>query len=428
MGRTGGAKAKPGRLALGRAQKALVHGKPTCIDLFAGAGGLAEGFRQAGWRILSAADSDSFAAKTFRLNFPKAQFFEEDVASLDPAVLLKNAGLKAGDLDCLIGGPPCQSFSYNNHERSAANRRARLFRHYLRIVATLKPKTLVMENVPGMLTIGGGRVVSEIRNKLSTLGYKVGIRILFAEDFGVPQERRRVFIVGTRLGWEDSLFPLGTHGPAPKPSEEANGHVHRWTPRNGTKPLRLVTVWDAIGDLPSVENGAAVRVMRYGKAPWTAFQKRARRTARRLHNHVAHRLTKAMIRRVKKVPEGGNWRDIPRRLLPAGMRRARKSDHTKRYGRLARQSLACTILTKCDPHWGSYVHPRQHRTITVREAARLQSFPDSFRFVDFISKQYEQIGNAVPPAMAKPLARALKGHIRRKMRGSRRTNRPLKRT
>lgn len=390
--------------------------RPTCIDLFAGAGGLAEGFRQAGWRILCGADNDPYAAETFQLNFPEASFFEEDISDLKPGKLLEECGLRPGQLDCLIGGPPCQSFSYNNHARSASNRRAQLFRQYLRIVATLRPKTLVMENVPGMLTIGNGKIVTEIEQKLAKLGYKAQIRILFAEDFGVPQERRRAFVIATRLGWEDSLFPLGTHGPSDKPSEKANGYVHRWRPRADRPPERPVTVWNAISDLPTVRNGDGSEPMPYRRKPKTDFQRRARRGSRTIRDHVAHKLTKRMIRRIRTVPEGGDWRDIPRRLLPAGMKRARKSDHTKRYGRLARKALCCTILTKCDPHWGSYVHPLEDRTITVREAARLQTFPDRFKFCDFISKQYEQVGNAVPPVMAKRVAQALKRHLNRKKR------------
>lgn len=390
--------------------------RPTCIDLFAGAGGLAEGFRQAGWRILAGADNDPSAAATFRLNFPEASFFEEDVSALKPAKLLKECGLKPGQLACLIGGPPCQSFSYNNHARSASNHRARLFRQYLRIVATLRPKTLVMENVPGMLTIGNGRIVKEIERKLSALGYESSIKILFAEDFGVPQKRRRAFVIATRLGWEDSLFPLGTHGPSEKPSENANGYVHRWKPRSARPPHPLVTVWNAISDLPSVKNGDGAERMPYRRKPQTYFQKQARRGSPIIHNHKAPCLTPSMIRRIMAVPEGGDWRDIPRQLLPAGMKRARRNDHTKRYGRLARKGLCCTILTKCDPHWGSYVHPLEDRTITVREAARLQTFPDRFKFSDFISKQYVQVGNAVPPLLAKQVARALKKHLLRKAR------------
>jgi DNA (cytosine-5)-methyltransferase 1 len=167
---------------------------PRCIDLFAGAGGLAEGFRQAGWNIIAAVDNDPSAAKTFRMNFPRAKFFEKDIRDVSPSMLMDAAGVKCGELECLLGGPPCQSFSYNNHARTASSQRAHLFRQYLRIVKKILPKTIVMENVPGMLTVGDGAIVRAIRRGLEKLGYEVGIRILFAEDFGVPQERRRVFI------------------------------------------------------------------------------------------------------------------------------------------------------------------------------------------------------------------------------------------
>jgi DNA (cytosine-5)-methyltransferase 1 len=285
-------------------------------------------------------------------------------------------------------------------------------KRYLRIVRGLRPKALVMENVPGMLTIGAGRVIAGIETSLSKLGYDVGVRILYAEDFGVPQQRRRVFIVATTLGSADSLFPNGTHGPAEKPAESGNGYVHRWQPRKGTEPKPLVTVWEAIGDLPRLPNGGGAATMRYSKKPKTGFQVRARRGSRILLNHLTRNLSALMIRRVQYVPEGGNWRDLPRRLLPAGMKRAEKSDHTKRYGRLLREGLCCTILTKADPHWGCYIHPLQDRTISVREAARLQTFPDRFKFRGNMSSQYQQIGNAVPPAMARQIAQALKGHLR----------------
>jgi DNA (cytosine-5)-methyltransferase 1 len=401
-----------------RARKAPVtlrhhrNDRLTCVDLFAGAGGLAEGFRQAGWRLLAAVDNEPYAAITFKLNFPEAAFLQKDVAEIKPSRLLKDIGLRPGELGCLLGGPPCQSFSYNNHARSASNRRARLFRQYLRIVEKLRPKTLVMENVPGMLTIGNGRIVTEIREKLANLGYKAGIKILFAEDFGVPQERRRVFVIATRCGWKDSLFPRGMHGPSEKPSEEVNRYAHHWKPRADRPPRPFATVWDAISDLPVVLNGDGRRELPYRRKPCTDYQKRARRGSQKIRDHIAHHLTDGMLKRIRTVPEGGDWRDIPRRLLPAGMKRARKNDHTKRYGRLSRKGLCCTILTKCDPHWGSYIHPLEDRTITVREAARLQSFPDRFRFCRFISKQYEQIGNAVPPAIAKRIAQSLKRYIR----------------
>jgi DNA (cytosine-5)-methyltransferase 1 len=381
---------------------------PTCVDLFAGAGGLAEGFRQAGWRILAGADLDTFAASTFRANFPDAKFFIGPVSKLKPKQFMKALGLRPGQLDCLIGGPPCQSFSYNNHSRSASDRRARLFRDYLRIVRALRPKCLVMENVPGLLTIGEGVVIEEIKRRLGRLGYILSVRILYSEDFGVPQKRRRVFIVGTRLLRNEWAFPAGTHGPAPKPSEEANTLVHRWSPRGrGRKAKPFVTVWQAIGDLPRLHNGGGAEELRYTRKAHNVFQRRARRDASQLLNHRVHRVSPKMITRMRSIPEGGNWLNIPRRLLPAGMKRAKKCDHTRRYGRLSRKDLCCTILTKCDPHWGSYIHPLDDRTISVREAARLQSFPDHFRFMGPISRQYEQVGNAVPPAMAAPIAQSL---------------------
>lgn len=387
---------------------ALTH---TCIDLFSGAGGLADGFRQAGFDVLSGTDIDCIAGATFRYNFPSASFFECPISDLTGAELLSDASLRPGDLDCLLGGPPCQSFSYNNHERSRRGARARLFRDYLRIVEALEPKCLVMENVPGILTVGGGAVVEEIYDVLGDLGYECEGRILYAEEFGVPQARRRVFFVATRLGWQDALFPRGSAGPVLKPSAAANPYVHRWVREPGAPYRRAPGAWAAIGDLPSLGSAGGDDVARYTRAPRTQYQRLMRGDQVELFNHVAPALRTRMRALIGHVPEGGNWRDIPRRLLPAGMKRARKSDHTKRYGRLTKRGLCCTILTKIDPHWASYIHPVDDRAITVREAARLQGFADHFRFVGPRSLQAVQVGNAVPPPMAAAVARAVRAHI-----------------
>jgi len=388
----------------------------TCIDLFSGAGGLAEGFRQGGWSIRAANDIDANAGDTFRLNFPESAFFEGPISALDPRKLLREAGLRQGELDCLIGGPPCQSFSYNNHQRSATDARARLFRKYLEIVRALFPKTLVMENVPGMLTIGNGRIVEEIKKGLRALGYESEVRIVYCEDYGVPQERRRVFVLASRVGQPSELFPRGTHGPSEKSS---NTFVHRWELPRSEKARPFVTVWDAIGDLPRLRNGGGAEVAEHTKDASTRFQRCARGQATKIRNHVGHALTESALKRISHVSEGGNWTEIPRRLLPAGMKRAQRSDHTKRYGRLRRTGPASTLLTKCDPHWGAYVHPTQNRTITVREAARLQGFPDRFRFAgNFIGMQYEQIGNAVPVPVARAIGMALKLHVARRIRSA----------
>lgn len=385
----------------------------TCIDLFSGAGGLAEGFRQGGLSVVSGTDRDGIAGATFRHNFPSASFFECPISDLTGAELLADAGLGRGELDCLLGGPPCQSFSYNNHERSRRGARARLFRDYLRIVEALEPKCLVMENVPGILTVGAGAVMDEVYEALGELGYECEARVLYSEDYGVPQERRRVFFVATRLGWEDALFPHGNAGPVPKPLTSSNPYVHRWARGPGEVYKRPPGVWAAIGDLPPLGNAEGKDVARYTRTPRTRYQRLMRGHQEELYNHVAPALSAEMLRRIGHVPEGGNWLDIPRRLLPAGMKRARKSDHTKRYGRLTKRGLCCTILTKCDPHWGSYIHPEDDRALTVREAARLQSFPDHFRFLGPRSLQAEQVGNAVPPLVATAVACAVRAHIKR---------------
>lgn len=383
---------------------AAIRSGPTCIDLFSGAGGLAVGFRNAGFNVVGANDADGAAGATFRLNFPEATFFQGPVSALTTDQFLHECGLKVGELDCLIGGPPCQSFSYNNHHRSDSDDRARLFEHYLRIVRGLRPKTLVMENVPGMLTIGGGNVIASIRAVLKRIGYDTHVEVLSAEEFGTPQTRRRVFILGSRVGDPKEMLPVATH-------RSADPQKAKCSPRKGLK--RTVTVWDAIGDLPELENGGgSIIASREGLRPFTQFQRDARNGFRRLYNHTCHNLTTVNLARIVHVPEGGNWRNIPRDLLPDGMKRARLSDHTKRYGRLARKGFASTLLTKCDPHWGAYVHPVQDRVISVREAARLQGFPDSFQFAGtHLTRHYEQIGNAVPVSVAYAIASYAATHI-----------------
>ena len=385
----------------------------SCIDLFSGAGGMAEGFRQAGFGILSASDADPTASETFRKNFPEASFIEGPIGDLQSEDLLTGHGIAEGDIDCVIGGPPCQAFSINNHRRSAEDVRAGLFRDYLRIVEALKPRTLVMENVPGILSVGGGAVVEEIEESLATLGYKSRAKILYAEEYGVPQERRRVFFIATRLGWEDSLIPDGTYGPRPKPSKHSGDFLHRWCRLRGTAygHMNALTVGAAISDLPEIENGGGSDRMVFAHPPTTQLQDLLRGTEEYVYNHRTRCLSEKMMKRVQLVPEGGSWRDLPRDLLPAGMRRAERNSHTKRYGRPNRRSRSCTILTKCDPHWGSYIHPKQDRTLSVRETARLQSFSDRFRFYGGIGSQYTQVGNAVPPLLAAAIANAVKQHL-----------------
>ncbi|MNR02163.1 Modification methylase AplI [compost metagenome] len=172
-----------------------------------------------------------------------------------------------------------------------------------------------------------------------------------------------------------------------------------------------VSVGEAIGDLPRLEMGEGAEVVQYQTIAHSAYAQAMRNGGQETFNHIAAKLSKQNAERMKHVKPGGSWRDIPHDLLPKGMQRARKSDHTKRYGRLHNDGLSGTMLTKCDPHWGTVFLPDQDRTLTVREAARFQSFPDTYRFVGSRVSQYEQVGNAVPVLMAKAIADQLEIHL-----------------
>lgn len=368
----------------------------TAIDLFAGAGGLSEGFRQAGFDVLAANDFDPESAETFRQNHPGTLFIEGPIQDVDTSELLDTVGLSRGELGVLLGGPPCQAFSVYNHQRGMHDERSGLFRQYLRVVEGLMPRFVVMENVTGITSVAEGRAVREIHQSLKKLGYTVESRILKAEEYGVPQERRRIFFLAS-LDFQEIPWPDPSHG-------SSTGLL--WT---ALKPH--VTVRDAIGDLPPLAMGEGEEESRYGGRPCSDYQRLLREGSPALYNHVAPYLGQINVERLKHIPQGGSWRDIPEALLPAGMKKARRSDHTKRYGRLHPEGLSCTILTKCDLHWGAYIHPDQERTLTVREAARFQSFPDHIRFYGSRGSQFRQVGNAVPPLLAKavamPIAEAL---------------------
>jgi DNA (cytosine-5)-methyltransferase 1 len=353
--------------------------RPTVIDLFCGAGGLSEGFRQAGFRVLLGSDINPNFGETFLRSHSDAVFVAKPIQSLSSNEILATSGLCKGQLDVLVGGPPCQGYSVYNHGRGEHDPRAGLFREYLRIVRDLAPKWLIMENVTGLLSISGGQLIRTIAEEISKLGYAVEWRVLRAEDYGVPQERRRVIVIANRIG-APILFPKIEYG-------------------IGLKPF--TTVWDAIGDLPLsvVENATE-----YPVAAMSEYQQRMRKGNFKLSNHYGPKLGKANQERIRHIPQGGSWRDIPFELLPAGMKLAKRSDHTKRYGRPRLTDLACTILTKCDIHWGAYIHPIENRAFTVREAARLQSFSDDFVFYGSMTEQFVQIGNAVPPIMASSIA------------------------
>ena len=326
------------------------------------------------------------------------------IEDIDAHEIRTGLGLARGELDCLVGGTPCQGFSINAPERFLEDPRNSLFRHYLRFLEEFHPRSLLFENVPGALSLENGWVVRQICEELMRLGYDVGLRILFAAHYGVAQERWRLIIIGSRIG------PLPDH---PKPTHYALGRANftgsralafRLSDLDEPRLEKKVSVSEAIGDLPALANGEGAETAVYLHEPHSRFSKEMRGATTVLTHHVAPKLAPVNIERMKHVGPGGSWRDIPRELLPRGMTLARRSDHTKRYGRLTSDGLAGTVMTKMDPHWGAAFHYAQDRALTVREAARLQSFPDQYNFVGTRVSQYRQVGNAVPVLMAKAIA------------------------
>lgn len=388
----------------------------TSIDLFCGAGGLTEGFKQAGFQCLYGNDVNEYAIQTFQLNHPHSWADPRSIQQVDARYVRRKLGLKKGELSVLTGGPPCQGFSINAPERFLNDPRNALFRQYVRFIDEFEPRTLVLENVPGMLSLSDGHVFEQIRKEIEKRGYNISARILFAAHYGVPQARWRLIIIGSRTK------PIPEF---PEPTHYATGRANfrggktltfRLLPLHQQALAPAVTVSDALSDLPRLETKEGGDIVQYERKPQSVYAKLMRNGNLETYNHYAGFLSPQNMERLKYIKPGGSWRDIPFHLLPKGMKRARKSDHTKRYGRLKADGLAATIMTKCDPHWGPVFLPDQDRALTVREAARLQSFPDTYRFQGPRVSQYEQVGNAVPVLMAKAIAEA----ISRKLLGNNR--------
>lgn len=382
----------------------------TTIDLFCGAGGITEGFRTAGYRCLYGNDIMAEAIETFSYNHPAAISDNRPIEKVEPAEIRATLGLAKGELDVLVGGPPCQGFSINAPERFLDDPRNKLFNHYEKFLAEFRPKYFVFENVPGLLSLGDGKVFQLIQREFAKLGYKMDIRILFAAHYGVPQERWRLIFLGSLDG--AIKLPEPTHWAVGRANfRGGRDMIFQLSEADRARLLPAITVAEAISDLPGLEMGEGAEEVGYTQEARSDYARSMRNPAGMTFNHYAAKLSKQNAERMRHVPPGGSWRDIPYDLLPKGMQRARRSDHTKRYGRLSPEGLAGTMLTKCDPHWGAVFLPDQNRSLTVREAARFQSFPDAYRFCGARVSQYEQVGNAVPVLMAKSIAFKIREHL-----------------
>ncbi|MCC4834968.1 DNA cytosine methyltransferase [Shewanella sp. 10N.7] len=373
------------------------------IDLFSGAGGLSCGLGMAGFTPILANELIAAHANTYQINNENTSVIVGDVRQVCETNLKSKLGLKKGELDLLAGGPPCQGFSVNAPIRDLDDERNHLFKDFLRVANELLPKAILIENVPGIVSLGKGTVVKQIYKELESLGYSVQHKILFAGHYGVPQTRFRTIIIAVKGN-------IGISFPEPEYDSKAVANfagarelcIHL-SPLFSQDLLPQTTVSDAISDLPEIQSGSKNPPMKYLNEAKGSYQSFLRNGSNLIHNHSCNGLGKINLDRLKHIPQGGNWTNIPHEMLPKGMQRARRSDHTKRYGRLHPEGMCSTILTKCDPHWGAFIHPEQDRVLSVREAARIQSFPDSYHFTGTIPQQYEQVGNAVPPFLAKKI-------------------------
>ncbi len=372
-------------------------GRPTAIDLFSGAGGLTLGLLNSGWDVRACADISPACAATHRLNFPAIPMYAGDLGPLAGDELLRLASLEPGSLDMLAGGPPCQGFSIMG-QREHEDPRNQLFHVFMRLASELLPKVLLIENVPGLATLQGGAVLEAISASFDAIGYDAVCAELVAAQYGVPQLRWRMVFIGWRRGLGRSGgFPLPSHGSA------GIGDLVPNRTLAAAHAAGFLSTKDAIGDLPDVSAGAAAS--RYGMDSSCAYQKAMRDgCGQDVGNHYAPKMSEANLARIRALKPGQDWRDLPWELLPAGMQRALRKDHTRRYRRMTWEGIPRSIITRFrDPKSGEYTHPEQHRTITIREAARIQSFPDWFGFEGSKTDQYDQVGNAVPPLMARAI-------------------------
>lgn len=337
------------------------------IDLFCGCGGLSYGFESLGFNILLGIDNNAKALQTFELNHKNTKSICEDITNVhyesDIKTLIGNK-----KIDVIIGGPPCQGMSLSGL-RKFDDLRNKLYLSYIRLVEEIEPKVFVIENVPGLISLYGGQIRDSIVDKFTELGYKIQHKILCASDYGIPQSRKRVFFVGCKQG--DFSYP--------------------------TKTKKTITCSMALSDLPPLIDEIGKEDMPYESEPKNDYQRLMRKNSKSVKNHIAAAHSDKVKQIIALVPDGGNYKDLPEELSST------RNFHVA-WTRFASDKPAPTIDTGHRHHF----HYKYNRVPTVRECARLQSFPDSFVFIGNKTEQFTQVGNAVPPLLAKKIAKKVK--------------------
>ena len=352
--------------------------KPTMIDLFSGVGGLSLGFEMAGFTVVLANEYDASIAGAYVKNRPNTKMIVTDITKLP---IDSTFSPYKNKVDLIVGGPPCQGFSQKGKRKTIHDERNFLFRYYYEVVSLVKPTYFVMENVPNLLTAENGYFKKEITELFESLGYTISSDVLNAADFGVPQNRKRAVIIG-KLGSKAVELPT--------PSEER------------------VTIWDAISDLAYLNAGEGEEKQSYKYEPQSQYQRKLRENSDYLYNHVATKHSDLALKRLKLIPP-----NMGKEVLPPEHRT--KSIYSGTWSRMLKDDVSVTITTRFDtPSSGRFTHPFLDRAITVREAARIQSFPDSFIFYGNKGSQMKQVGNAVPPLLAKAIADVIMADMQKK--------------
>ena len=350
------------------------------LDLFCGCGGLSLGFKMAGMQPVAGIDYNKAAIETYSLNFKETRAICADILSMDKQVILEDLGDMA-DIDIIIGGPPCQGFSNANKNYVEINDpRNKLFFEFVKFVELWKPRIVLIENVPQIITKDNGYAKTRITQIFEDLGYCVTNAILDASEYGVPQKRLRNFFIITN----NTPFDMSSI----------------------KKSTVQVTVKEAIEELYPFESG--VKDFReLNLPPRTEYQRYLRGKDNLVHNHDIHYPAAIQQKRISFVPQGGNWRYVPEELWETARttQTGRKNRHSSAYKRLKEDDVSVTI--DAGNQHSNYYHPIFNRLPTVREAARIQSFPDDFVFKGIMTEQYLQVGNAVPPLLAKAIGEAI---------------------
>lgn len=372
-------------------KETLCEKGPVVIDLFCGAGGMSLGFEMAGYQIGVGIEKWKLACETYSHNFGNRCYMGDISEIRNPEAFIKDFGLKK--VDVIIGGPPCQGFSRVGRGKIRSLRgassdiddpRNQYYKEFIRFIEALQPLFFVMENVPDMIyhLDGEGLLIDKAIFFLEKLGYQVDWKVLRSDHYGVPQTRRRLFIIGNRIG-ERISWPDKTHDGNP------------------------ISVWQAICDLPIIPHGHRLDEMKYEpRCILNEYQQLMRQGAGDvLYNHQTRWHNAQDLEAFTLLPEGGKYHD-----LPAKYKRYRDDIFKDKYWKLYRDRPSWTIEAHIGKDTYRHIFPSRNgdpeppRTISVREAARLQSFPDRFRFMGPFTKQFVQVGNAVPPLLSKAIA------------------------